>query len=199
MHADEADQAEAAMTLQAGNDLLRLDPSVGFIDRRDIDGDVGSQHLALCGVDREPIERSQRIRRHDRAEPLDHIAVVVVMRWLDQDQLEATLGSKAVGHPSGPVAIPIQVTKPLHPPVVKVTWTPPIRIAGRESSRDAFGAIAAQDVREAWTVRVSASLVLRVITLIGAGAAIPSSPLIWNRFSECPTSWAAVGILAQIK
>src|SRR4029077_15821901 len=46
-------------------------------------------------VDREPIERTQRVRRHDRAEALDHVAVVVVMRRLDQDQLKAALRATA--------------------------------------------------------------------------------------------------------
>jgi hypothetical protein len=98
LHADETDQAEAAEPLEVGDDLLRLDPRIGLIERRHVDGHVGPQHLALGGVDREPIERSQRVRRHDRTEPLNHVAVVVVMRWLDQDQLKAALRSNAVRH-----------------------------------------------------------------------------------------------------
>src|SRR5512143_834205 len=84
------------MALQLGDDLLRPDPGIGLVDRRHIDGDALPEHLASRGVDRESIERRQRVRRHDRAVPLNDVPVIVVMRRLDQDQLETWLD--ATGH-----------------------------------------------------------------------------------------------------
>ena len=79
LDAHQADQAETAMAFQLGNDPLWPDPGIGLVDRRHVDGDVGPEYLAPGGVDRESVKRGQRVRWHDRAEPLDHVAVVVVM------------------------------------------------------------------------------------------------------------------------
>ena len=55
------------------------------------DVDVRAEHLALGGLHRDPVDRRERIRRHEVAEPADDVAVVVVMRRLDQHDAEAAL------------------------------------------------------------------------------------------------------------
>ena len=51
-------------------------------------GRSGPSTCRVGGAAREAIDRGERVRRHGRAEPLHDIAVVVVMRRLDQDQLK---------------------------------------------------------------------------------------------------------------
>ena len=55
----------------------------------DIDGDVRPEHLPLGAIGGNAIHGGERIRGDHRAPPADHIAVVVVMRRLDQNELEA--------------------------------------------------------------------------------------------------------------
>ena len=102
LHADDPDKAEAAVV----GDLRavmsrRLDARVGLIDRDDVDGEIGAEHLPLGRTVGEAEDGGKRVRRHRRAEPLHDIAVVVVMRRLNEDQLELTAGrSFCFAHPS---------------------------------------------------------------------------------------------------
>ncbi len=50
--------------------------------------DIRAEHLPLGAVGGDAVDRGQRIRRDHRAPPADHVAVVVVVRRLDQHQLE---------------------------------------------------------------------------------------------------------------
>ena len=88
LHADQADQCLAAGALDLRHQALRADARVGLVDRPDDDLDVGAQHLAALAVLAQAIERGQGVRRNVRPQPRDWIAVVVIMRRLDQDQLE---------------------------------------------------------------------------------------------------------------
>src|SRR6267154_3340206 len=88
LHADEADQGAAAGALDVGDDAVDADARVGLVDRPGDDVDIRSQHLALAAVFSQPVERSQGIGGNVRPQPSDRIAVVVVMRGLDQHQLE---------------------------------------------------------------------------------------------------------------
>src|SRR6188472_2006705 len=49
----------------------------------------GTEHLPLGGVSCKAIEGRQGIRRNGRAFPLDDVAIVVVMRWLHEDETKA--------------------------------------------------------------------------------------------------------------
>src|SRR5262245_9656060 len=82
LHADKPDKAKAAIAGDAFDDIARPHPGVGFIDCRDVDGKVWSEHLASRRAEGETIDGGERIRRHSRAEPLHDVAVGVVMRWL---------------------------------------------------------------------------------------------------------------------
>ena len=61
-------------------------PRIGLIDGENFDIDVFAEHAALGGVIRYAVDAGQRIRRQRRPEPLDDVAVVVVMRRLDEKQ-----------------------------------------------------------------------------------------------------------------
>jgi hypothetical protein len=70
------------------NDLVGLDPSVGFVPGGDSDVNVFAQDTALGAIHPEAIKRRQRIGRDRRARPLDDVALVIVVRGLDQKKME---------------------------------------------------------------------------------------------------------------
>ena len=63
--------------------------SVGFVEGADFDFDLLAQHAALSAIERQAVQHGQRIGRNGGAEPLDDVAVIVVMRRLDQHQRES--------------------------------------------------------------------------------------------------------------
>ena len=79
LHADERDESEIAVAPKTGEQRGDVDAGVGLVDHRDVDGDVGSQHLPLGAIGGNAVNGGERIRRDHRAPPADHIAVVVVM------------------------------------------------------------------------------------------------------------------------
>ena len=89
LHADDADQPEPAMLGDAAHRAFRHDAGVGLVDGDDVDRQIGAEHAALGGAVGQAEHRGQRIRRHGRAQPLHDVAVGVVMRRFDQDQLKA--------------------------------------------------------------------------------------------------------------
>ena len=85
LHADQADQRLAAAALDVGHDEVGAHPRIGLVERLDLDVDVGPQDAAATAILTQAIEGSQRIRRDVGAQPSDRIAVVVVVRRLDED------------------------------------------------------------------------------------------------------------------
>ena len=103
MHADDPDHAAAAVLGDTARDLLRLDPGIGLVHGHDVDRQIGAKQLPLGGALGETVDRGERVRRHGRTDPLHDIAVVVIMRRLDQDELKARLGRRCpLEHPSIP-------------------------------------------------------------------------------------------------
>ena len=88
LHADQPHHAEAAMAAQQRDDVLDLHPRVGLVDGGDVDRDLGAEDLALRRIRRERVDAGERVRGDRGAHPLDDVAVVVVVRRLDQDELE---------------------------------------------------------------------------------------------------------------
>ena len=82
----DADQGAPALLLQAPDNAARNDTAIGFVVGLDIDPDAGAEHLALPRILRQAEHTGERVRRHNRAEPLDRIAVVVVVGRLDKDE-----------------------------------------------------------------------------------------------------------------
>ena len=69
--------------------LVRPDARVRLVDGRDLDVDVVAEHAALFAFERQSVQHGQRVRGNGRAQPLDDVAVVVVVRRLDENQREA--------------------------------------------------------------------------------------------------------------
>ena len=90
LHADQSEQAKIAVLAETAEQLRDIHPRMGLVDDVDVDGDVRPEHLALRGIARQPVDRGEGIGGDQRAPPADHIAVVVIVRRLDQDELEAT-------------------------------------------------------------------------------------------------------------
>ena len=88
LHAHESDQRPPARPADFADDPVGPDPPVGFVKGLEADFDARAEHLTPGGVSRERIQARQRIGRDDRLDPLDRIAVVVVMRRLDQHEPE---------------------------------------------------------------------------------------------------------------
>src|SRR6478735_1934707 len=88
LHPDDADQAESVVTPKQGAQLLDLDAGVDLVDDRDVDRGVGPEHGAEPRIPSEAVQHGERVRRNERPHPLDDIAIVVVMRRLDQNELK---------------------------------------------------------------------------------------------------------------
>ena len=88
LHADQADQPAASARADLPDQLVGPDAGVGLVADGDPDLDLVTQHLALGAVEREAVERRERVRRDRRAHPLDDVAVVVVVGRLDQEEME---------------------------------------------------------------------------------------------------------------
>ena len=93
LRADDADQADAAILGDAARDLARAHAGIGLVHGHDVDRQIGAEQLPLGRAERKAIDRGKRVRRHGRAQPLHDIAVIVVMRRLDQDELKARAGA----------------------------------------------------------------------------------------------------------
>ena len=59
---------------------------MGLVHR--VDREIFAENAASPDIVDERIDGAQRVRRNEGAAPLDHVAVVVVVRGLDQDDLE---------------------------------------------------------------------------------------------------------------
>src|ERR1700730_652803 len=51
----------------------------------------GPRTWRLCAIGRDAVEGGQRVRRNHRAPPTDHVAVVVIVRRLDQNEWKRRL------------------------------------------------------------------------------------------------------------
>jgi hypothetical protein len=58
-----------------------------------VDLDIRPEHAPLGAILRETVERGERSRRYRRTQPLDDVAIVVVMRRLHQHQAKALLAA----------------------------------------------------------------------------------------------------------
>ena len=87
LHADQRHQAEIAVARgSARSSAGMFDAGVGLVDDVDLDLDVGTEHAPLRAIRGNAVDRGERIRRDHRPPPADHVAVVVVVRRLDQDR-----------------------------------------------------------------------------------------------------------------
>jgi hypothetical protein len=85
LHTDQHDHAGAGVFDQR-RQALGTDAGVDLVEGMDVEVDIVAEDAALGAILGEAVQRGQRVRRHRRAHPLDDIAVLVVMRRLDQQE-----------------------------------------------------------------------------------------------------------------
>ena len=77
------------MRSEAGEERRHVDARVGFVNRLDVDGDIRSEHEPLGTISCNCVDGGKRVRRDHRPPPANYISVVIVVRWLDQNELKA--------------------------------------------------------------------------------------------------------------
>ncbi len=95
LHPDDADQRPAAPALEVADDPAREHAAIGLVVGVDLDPDARAQNLALAGVLGQAVHAGERVGRQRRAEPLDRIAVVVVVGRLDENEGEQRIPARA--------------------------------------------------------------------------------------------------------
>ena len=90
LHADERHKPEITVTAKAGDEPWDIHARVRLVHHLDVDGHVRSKDLPLGAIGRNAVYGRERVRGEHRAPPADHVSVVVVMRRLDQHELEAS-------------------------------------------------------------------------------------------------------------
>jgi len=88
LHADKTDQRLATRLADFSDNPVRLDPPVGFVIGMQADFDIGSKHVPAACVLRQGVQACQRVGGNGRAEPLDRISIVIVVRRLDHHEVE---------------------------------------------------------------------------------------------------------------
>src|ERR1700733_542837 len=93
----DADQSDhSAVCEDASRNGWKIDDGVALIVDLEFDVDLGAENLGLSAFPQQSVDAGQAVRRDGRAPPLDDIAVVVVMRRLDQHDREPALGHQAL-------------------------------------------------------------------------------------------------------
>ncbi len=88
LHADQHHHAVARGT-DHGGETAGADSRVGLVERMDLEFDVGAEHAAFGAILGDAIQRSQRIRRDRRAQPLDDVTVIIVVGRLHKQQAKS--------------------------------------------------------------------------------------------------------------
>ena len=99
LHADQADHAGAGVTDAFGH-ALDIDDSVALVASLDLDRDIGAERALLRALFDQAMDAGEAVGGQCRAQPLDDVAIRVVMRRLDQNDAKA-LGRACV-HASSP-------------------------------------------------------------------------------------------------
>ncbi len=84
LNTDQRHQPLAPSRPDLPDDPLRSDPAIGLVERGGDDVNLVSEHPTVLAVEGKAVENRQRVRRDVRAEPLDHVSVVIVMGRFDQ-------------------------------------------------------------------------------------------------------------------
>jgi hypothetical protein len=88
LHADQHDHSAAGGLDHAG-DAGGANAGIGLVESLNLDVDVRPERFAFGAILGEAIKRGKGIGWDRRAQPLDNVSVVVVMRRLDEHKAEA--------------------------------------------------------------------------------------------------------------
>ena len=90
LNPDEPDKS-AARSLYPRGRRPHVDDRVALVIGFDLDIDVRAESLLLGADGQKPVDAGEAVRRDGGATPLDHIALVVIVRRLDEDDPERPL------------------------------------------------------------------------------------------------------------
>ena len=99
LHADEADEA-GARRLDPIDDAANVDDRVALVEGFDLDLDVGAERVVPRAVGKEAMHARKTVRRDGRADPLDHVAIAVVVRRLYEDDPKSTRAQRPAARSS---------------------------------------------------------------------------------------------------
>ena len=85
LHADQAHQPEIAVVAEPPDQLVEGDQRVHLVVGVQHQFDLVPEHVPLRQVERQAVDGGERVRRDPGLPPLDHVAVVVIVRRLDHD------------------------------------------------------------------------------------------------------------------
>ena len=91
LDADQGNEAAAPFLLYPLNDMVRADSTVGLIKGVEAQRNRRAQDLPSSGVFRQTVQTGQGIGRQGRSQPLNGIAIVVVVRRFDHDEVKDVL------------------------------------------------------------------------------------------------------------
>ena len=100
LHADQPDQRAAALFLDHAHDPAGADAPVGLVIGVEAEVDAGAEDLTAPRVFGERKQAGQRVGGNGRTHPLNGVAVVVVMRRLDHDEMKRFRALRLHRHPS---------------------------------------------------------------------------------------------------
>ena len=87
---DKTDQRLAAGLADVGHDAVGAHARIRLVVRLQDDVDVGPENLALAAILAEAVQGGERVRRNMRAQPRDGVAIIVIVRRFDEDQLKGS-------------------------------------------------------------------------------------------------------------
>lgn len=87
LHADQSDKARIRSPYGSCQ-LSGVDAPVAFIVGFDLNSRVRSEHLPVGAIPDQPVNAGKAVRRDQTPSPLDDVSVVIVVRGLDQNDLE---------------------------------------------------------------------------------------------------------------
>jgi hypothetical protein len=88
LHPDQTNQCPPAAFADQADDAVRPYAAVGLVVGVQADLDVRPQDRTPARVLSECVETGERIGGDGRADPLDRIAVIIVVRRLDHDEVK---------------------------------------------------------------------------------------------------------------
>ena len=91
LYTNQRNQPEVAVATKPLEQFRHIDARVRLINCLDGDRNIRSENLALCAIRRNAVHGGQRIRRNYCAPPAYYVAIVVIVRRFDQNELEALL------------------------------------------------------------------------------------------------------------
>src|SRR5271168_410664 len=139
------DQPDKSLTvsLYSSRHRLDVDDLVALVIGLELDVDVGTESFLLGASGQKPVDAGEAVRGNGGEPPLDHVAVIIIVRRLDEDDPERPLShcppcsaARDGPHPFGPGMRPIKTDPNLLPALGTPTAILPVLIRrSKERSR----------------------------------------------------------------